>query len=293
MRAVARAATMIENGGEEGHAVIRGLFAQTGRALIVGVTGPPGAGKSTFIDQVVKYLRTQEKTVGVIAVDPTSPFSSGAILGDRIRMQAHHADRGVFIRSMASRGQLGGLAYSTMELALLLDASGLDIVLIETVGVGQDEIEIAKLADVTVVVLVPGYGDDVQAIKAGIMEVADVFVINKADLAGADRLEQDIRMMQNIAPPENRRVAATIHRIVALDGTGVEAAMDAIKKAGKLKKEHNQHEIWTWRLRQMARDRMNARLNEVMVTELAQQVANRQLDPITAADLLCAEAGKQ
>ncbi|MBV9035227.1 MAG: methylmalonyl Co-A mutase-associated GTPase MeaB, partial [Acidobacteriaceae bacterium] len=187
MRALARAATLIERQTAEGQMLTASLFPHTGRALTVGITGPPGAGKSTLVDQLIKVLRLGGKTVGVIAVDPSSPFSGGAILGDRIRMGDHYRDEGVFIRSVATRGQLGGIARGTLELALLLDASGRDVILIETVGVGQDEIAVTQLADVTVVVLVPGLGDDVQALKAGILEIADVFAINKADLPGAER----------------------------------------------------------------------------------------------------------
>jgi len=187
LRALARAATWIENRSPEAEPLLRELFPHTGRALIIGVTGPPGAGKSTLCDQCVRLLRKEGKTVGVIAVDPSSPYSGGAVLGDRIRMQEHHADPGVFIRSMATRGWLGGLARAATEMTMLLDAAGRDVVLVETVGVGQDEVEIARLAHVTLVVLTPGAGDDVQTLKAGIMEIAQVFVINKSDLPGADK----------------------------------------------------------------------------------------------------------
>src|SRR5258707_9178200 len=192
-RALARAATMIENRHPDAEALLRELFPHTGRALIIGVTGAPGTGKSTLCDQLVRTLRAEGKTVGVIAVDPTSPYTGGAILGDRIRMQQHHADPGVFIRSMATRGWLGGLARATTEMTMLLDAAGRDVVIVETVGVGQDEVEIARLADVTLVVLAPGMGDDVQELKAGIMEIADVFAINKADLPGVEKLERELK----------------------------------------------------------------------------------------------------
>ena len=178
-RALARAISIVENRSPESTELLKALFPYSGNAMLIGITGSPGAGKSTLVDQVARAYRKQDKTIGVVAVDPTSPFSGGAILGDRIRMLSHHADPGIYIRSMATRGSLGGLASTTADVATVLDASGRDLVMIETVGVGQDEIDIVRLADVTIVVLVPGMGDDVQTIKAGIMEIADIFVINK------------------------------------------------------------------------------------------------------------------
>lgn len=196
------------------------LAPHTGRAMVVGITGPPGAGKSTLVNQITKLARSAGQTVGVIAIDPSSPYSHGALLGDRIRMQDHSGDAGVFIRSLASRGAPGGIARATQELALLLDAAGRDLVLVETVGAGQDEVEIARLAAVTVVVLAPGFGDDVQADKAGMMEIADVFAINKADLPGADRLEQELRASG---------IAVPIRRVVATDGTGCSELFQTIR----------------------------------------------------------------
>jgi LAO/AO transport system kinase len=223
IRAVARAATAIENGRAED--LLKQLSPHTGRATIIGITGAPGAGKSTLVDQMALVYRQQGKRVGILAVDPTSPYTGGAILGDRVRMQRHYADPGVFIRSMATRGSLGGIARTTTDLALLLDAAGFEIVLVETVGVGQDEVEVAKLADITVVVLVPGMGDDVQAIKAGLMEIADVFVINKSDQPGADRLEREIKGEHANAP---------IIRTIATEAKGIDEILVAVAVAHAL-----------------------------------------------------------
>jgi LAO/AO transport system kinase len=223
-RALARTATGIENRDPRALETLNQLEPFAGHARLVGITGPPGAGKSTLVDALAAALRAQGKTVAIVAVDPTSRISGGAILGDRIRMQQHHADPGIFIRSMATRGGTGGLARATADLARLMDAAGKDYVLIETVGVGQDEIEIAGLAQVTVVVLVPGMGDDVQAIKAGIMEIADIFVINKADQPGADRVERDLQAMLSLS---DARTPAII-RTVATQGKGVSELLDAI-----------------------------------------------------------------
>ena len=232
LRALARAATGVENRDPQALALLQELAPLAGRARILGITGPPGAGKSTLVDALALALRQQGKTVAVIAVDPTSRATGGALLGDRIRMQQHYADAGIFIRSMASRGGRGGLARATADVALLMDAAGKDYVMIETVGVGQDEVEIADLAHVTVVVLVPGMGDDVQTIKAGIMEIADIFVINKSDLPGADRVERELQAMLSLTdgpkPP--------IVRTAATDGTGIAELLDAVRQASGLRK---------------------------------------------------------
>src|SRR5215467_2634542 len=219
-RALARAITAIENGAAESGALLRQLFPYSGKAQVIGITGSPGAGKSTLVDFLAREYRKQERTVGIVAVDPTSPFSGGAILGDRIRMLAHHADPGIFIRSMATRGFLGGLARTTTDVVTALDASGKDMVLIETVGVGQDEVDIVRLADVTVLILVPGMGDDVQSIKAGIMEIADIFVINKSDREGADRVEREIRAMQTLSLRKDHWTPSIV-KTVATEGKGV------------------------------------------------------------------------
>jgi len=293
-RALARAITRIENREAESEELLRALFPDSGRATLLGLTGAPGAGKSTLADAIASLLRQRQKSVGIIAVDPTSPFSGGAILGDRIRMTRHHADDGVFIRSMATRGALGGLAAAAADVALLLDAAGKDTVLIETVGVGQDEIDVVRLADVTVVILVPGMGDDVQTIKAGIMEIADVFCINKADRPGADRVENELRAMLSIGHRDDGWNTPIV-KTVAPDGTGVPELLDAaesyiafLRDRGLLanKKAHN----WRQRLLDLLRERLLehalAVSGEERLSQLAERVARRELDPYSAVDSL-------
>jgi len=293
-RALARAITRIENRDDSAEALLRQLFPYSGRATLLGLTGAPGAGKSTLADSLAALLRSRGQSVGIVAVDPTSPFSGGAILGDRIRMQRHHADDGVFIRSMATRGALGGLATAAADVALLLDAAGKDTVLVETVGVGQDEVDIVRLADVTVVMLVPGMGDDVQTIKAGIMEIADVFAINKADRSGADRVEQELRAMLSIGHrPDGWSVP--IVKTVATDGTGVPELLDAalsyiafLRDRGLLasKKAVN----WRQRLLDLLRERLLMRAvnatGEDRLADLAGRVARREMDPYSAVDAI-------
>ena len=230
-RALARAATGVENRDPLALEALRELAPFAGRARIVGITGPPGAGKSTLVDALAAAMRREGKTVAIVAVDPSSRVSGGSILGDRIRMQRHHDDPGVFIRSMATRGATGGLARTTGDLARLMDAAGKDFVVIETVGAGQDEVEIAGLAQVTVVVLVPGMGDDVQALKAGIMEIADIFVINKADQSGADRVERELRAMLSLG--DGDRPHPAIVRTVATEGTGIEELLGAVGQVSR------------------------------------------------------------
>jgi LAO/AO transport system kinase len=283
-RALARAATWIEDRRPEAEALLQELFPHTGRALVWGVTGPPGAGKSTLCDQLAAALRAEGKTAAIIAVDPTSPFSGGALLGDRVRMQRHHADPGVFIRSMATRGWLGGLARATFETTLLLDAAGFDVILVETVGAGQDEVEIARVADVTVVVLVPGMGDDVQAIKAGMMEIAQVFVINKSDLPGADRLERELKAYLSFANrglghrPEN--AAPQIVAAVAKDGKGIGETLSAVRDvASRASNLSHKAEIWSARLREMYRERVLDRVPPEQFAACGREVAERRRDP--------------
>jgi LAO/AO transport system kinase len=283
-RALARAATAIENRSATAESLLKELFPHTGRASIIGITGAPGAGKSTLTDRLVHELRREDKPVGVLAVDPTSPYTGGAFLGDRVRMLSHHADPGVFIRSMATRGHLGGVAAATTDMALLLDAAGKEFVLIETVGVGQDEVEIAKLADVTVVVLVPGMGDDVQAIKAGVMEIADVFVINKSDQPGPDRLEREILALQSLSTRPDKWVPPIV-RTVATEGQGIAEMLAAIRSfLARAGAKDRAVANWSQRLREMLRERLLEQFANIDFQAAAAEVAARRADPYTITD---------
>jgi LAO/AO transport system kinase len=298
-RALARAISSVENRSTASLQLLKTLFPFSGKGRILGLTGSPGAGKSTLVDQLARHYRREHKTLGIIAVDPTSPYTGGAILGDRIRMQDHHADPGIYIRSMATRGSLGGLARTTADVATVLDASGRDLILIETVGVGQDEIDIVRLADITVVILVPGMGDDVQTIKAGIMEIADIFVINKSDREGAERVEREILAMQSLATRHDRWTPPVI-KTVASEGKGIQELAAAIAKyEAYLKKENlllkRNIENWRERLIEMLRDAMlekaRAELSNRQLEQYAVEIAEHKRDPYSLVEELVGKVG--
>jgi LAO/AO transport system kinase len=300
LRALARAISTVENRAPGWSELLKALFPHSGKARVLGLTGPPGAGKSTLVDQLARFYRKENHTVGVIAVDPTSPYTGGAILGDRIRMQEHFSDPGIYIRSMATRGSLGGLARTTADVTTVLDASGRDIIMIETVGVGQDEVDIVRLADVTVVILVPGMGDDVQTIKAGIMEIADIFVINKSDRDGAEHVEREIRTLQSLAMRSDRWTPPIV-KTIASEGRGIEELASAlIAYETHLKKEnlalHKSTENWQERLIEMLRDTLLEKAREQItdgsLERYAAEVAEHKRDPYTLVEEIAANVTK-
>jgi LAO/AO transport system kinase len=299
-RALARAISTVENRTAGWSELLKALFPHSGQARILGLTGPPGAGKSTLVDQLAHHYRKEKRTVGIIAVDPTSPYTGGAILGDRIRMQEHFSDPGIYIRSMATRGSLGGLARTTADVATVLDASGRDLVMIETVGVGQDEVDIVRLADITIVILVPGMGDDVQTIKAGIMEIADIFVINKCDRDGAERVEREIRALQSLAVRSDHWTPPIV-KTIASQGAGIAELAVAIRDYETYLQKENlavsrKVENWQNRLLEMLRDGLLERAREQLgngaLARYAAEVAEHRRDPYSLVEEIVNSLGK-
>ena len=302
-RAVARLISMIENNGPEAREALAALYPHTGRAYVVGVTGAPGTGKSTLVNELAKLYRKRDRTVGIIAVDPTSPFSGGALLGDRIRMRDLAGDPGIFIRSMATRGSLGGLARATADAIKVLDAAGYQMIFVETVGAGQAEVDIAKTAHTTIVVEAPGLGDEIQAIKAGITEIADVFVVNKADREGADSTAMALEMVLNFdhvsrLSSQSPTWRPPICKTIALHGEGVEAVAEAIeehraylRESGEFQKRERERieaELREMISQEMAR-RFFQRMDEGVLEDLVDRIARRELDPYSAVAMLLAK----
>ncbi|HMY71326.1 MAG TPA: methylmalonyl Co-A mutase-associated GTPase MeaB [Blastocatellia bacterium] len=293
LRAIARAISKIENDAPDAGEILKALFAHTGKGVTIGITGAPGAGKSSLVDKLAMHYRAAGKTIGIIAVDPSSPFSGGAILGDRIRMQTLANDPGVFIRSMATRGNLGGLARATVDAVAVLDAAGYDRTLVETVGVGQDEVDIVKTADVSVVVLVPGMGDDIQAIKAGIMEIGDVFVINKAERDGVERTERELIALLEMSERSDGWHLPII-RTVATQNKGIEQFVEAIERYAAFRKEQRaslerfagvaENRIIELLRERLLRHVLNEALTPGELRQLALAVASRQRDPYSIVE---------
>jgi LAO/AO transport system kinase len=298
-RAIARGISLVEDDPEAAAGLVRELFERSGGALFVGITGAPGAGKSTLVDGLVTRWRKAGKTVGVIAVDPTSPYSGGAMLGDRVRMQAHARDTDVFIRSMATRGHLGGLARATSDAAMVLDAAGKNLVTIETVGVGQDEVDIIRTADVSAVVLVPGMGDEVQALKAGIMEIADIFVVNKADREGAERTVAEIESLLSLGTFKEKEWKPPIVRTIATTGAGLDELVEIIEcfrgHSGSVLASRRRNRAAA-QLRAVLAERVmkqvESRLAVFEMEQVIDRIVARQTDPYTAADEILAGGNK-
>ncbi len=292
-RAVARAISKVEDNVEGAAELMKSVFAHTGRALVVGITGSPGAGKSSLVDKLAMLYRSRGERVGIVAVDPSSPFSGGAILGDRIRMKTLGLDSGVFIRSMATRGHLGGLARASVDAVSILDAAGYEKIIVETVGVGQDEVEIVKTADVSVVVLVPGMGDDVQAIKAGIMEIGDIFVVNKADREGVLRTEKELEALLSLAMRPDHWEPPIV-KTVATENRGIDALAAAIESYREFQSRaeaslERRTSVARWRILELLRERLLARAlagrdADEQLDALAHEVAEKRRDPYSAVE---------
>jgi LAO/AO transport system kinase len=291
-RAIAKAISLVENDSASAQRLMRQVFAWRKDAVVLGITGAPGTGKSTLVDQLIGRLRTAGRKIGIVAVDPSSPFSGGAILGDRIRMMRHSTDADVFIRSMATRGHLGGLAKATGEAISIFEAAGKDCVLVETVGVGQDEVEVVKLADLILVVLTPDAGDEIQAFKAGIMEIADIFVINKADHPGAERMERQLRAMLDLGLPDKAK--PPVIQTVATKGKGMNAVISEVDrlmgKRDKRAQEVRRKRLLSWMLRDVTREKIDQLIRrgipESVFEEYVDQIYHRRSDPYTVADRL-------
>lgn len=289
-RSIARLITLIEEQSDEARNLLKQLYKFTGNAITIGITGPPGAGKSSIVNLLAKKLRESNKKVGILAIDPTSPFTGGALLGDRIRMQDLTLDEGIYIRSMGSRGSLGGLSRASYDAVKVLDAAGMDYIIIETVGVGQSEVDIIKLADIVILVLIPGMGDDIQAIKAGIMEIADIFVVNKSDLDGTDRLVTEIQMNLDLNPDKSKSKPPIV-KTVALTGEGIDELKNTIfytqkqfQEQGLLNKKRKKR--INQELRELIREIHLSQIAssfETKIDDFTEKIFNKEVDPISAA----------